>query len=104
MSHAWEKHIKVIMDEFDFQQVRKVMVFLDWKWGFTDVSVPSMDQLRAEAECLLRGAIAELERRDVNQISLGSGGLEAEAAVSGRGNYLNLEFHLAEWDSFDELT
>jgi len=48
-----EYMIKDIMDEFDFYQVERAMDALNWKWlGQT----PSIEDLREEAERLLRGA------------------------------------------------
>jgi hypothetical protein len=49
--------IDEIMDEFNFARVHKAMVALDWKWAVTsNNNVPTMDELRKEAERLLRNA------------------------------------------------
>jgi hypothetical protein len=46
-----ERAIKEIMDEFDFAQVHKAMVALDWVWGTTDTAhIPSIKELRIEAK------------------------------------------------------
>ena len=51
------KMIDNIMDEFNFATVHKTMVALDWKWVVTSNNkVPTMDELRTEAERLLRDA------------------------------------------------
>jgi len=49
-----DKMIDEIMDEFNFATVHKTMVALDWKWASSKNYIPSMDELRAEAERLLR--------------------------------------------------
>jgi hypothetical protein len=52
-----DKMIDEIMDEFNFAAVHKTMVALDWKWAVTSNNkVPTMDELRTEAERLLRDA------------------------------------------------
>ena len=52
-----DKMIDEIMDEFNFARVHKAMVALDWKWAVTsNNNVPTMDELRKEAERLLRDA------------------------------------------------
>ena len=52
-----DKMIDEIMDEFNFAAVYKAMVALDWKWAVTsNNNVPTMDELRKEAERLLRDA------------------------------------------------
>jgi len=38
------------MDEFNFATVHKTMVALDWKWASSKNYIPSMDELRAEAD------------------------------------------------------
>ncbi len=51
-----DKMIDEIMDEFNFARVHKAMVALDWKWASSKNYIPSMDELRTEAERLLRDA------------------------------------------------
>jgi hypothetical protein len=52
-----DKMIDEIMDEFNFAAVHTAMVALDWKWAVTSNNkVPTMDELRTEAERLLRDA------------------------------------------------
>ena len=53
-----DKMIDEIMDEFNFAQVLKTMEALNWKWATAKrgYSIPDMDDLRAAAERLLRGA------------------------------------------------
>jgi hypothetical protein len=49
------KMIDDIMDEFNFAKVQSAMYHLDWKWA--GVGIPTIDDLRNEAERLLGGAI-----------------------------------------------
>ena len=51
----WQPRIDYILDEFDFEKVRKVMTELDWQWQ--SEGVPLISQLRARARYLLWDAI-----------------------------------------------
>jgi len=97
------KYIDGIMDEFNFAKVLKTMQALDWKW--ID-KVPSMDDLRATAERLLRGA-AESRLGDYKNthwelgIINGTGGFQATAfcdETKTRITGLDLKFVVSEWD------
>jgi hypothetical protein len=99
-----EYMIKDIMNEFDFDKVYEAMDALDWKWrGQT----PSIEDLREEAERLLRGAAKSRlgdfknEHPDVAIIN-GCGGFEAKAwCDEGKTKItgLDLAFVVTSWDS-----
>jgi hypothetical protein len=38
--------VEDILDEFDFEKVKKVMDFLDWKWHAAEDGVPRIGELR----------------------------------------------------------
>ena len=51
-----EAVIEEVIDNFEFDTVRKVMLFLDWRWGRKLESVPSCGKLVSCARDLLRSA------------------------------------------------
>ena len=48
-----EKHIKYILDNFNFTEVNRVMTILDWHWWSAVNKVPSVDELKKEAKRML---------------------------------------------------
>ena len=54
-NHLRDAMIKDIMCDFDFDEVHKVMEYLDWEWGGYD-GVPSTYSLIKKAEELLKDA------------------------------------------------
>jgi len=101
------KMIDEIMDEFNFATVHKTMVTLDWKWALSKNYIPSMDELRTEAERLLRDA-ADV-RLDMfkeepweSPIYCSTGGFSAAAwCDEGKTKItrLDLRFVVESWDS-----
>ena len=81
-----------IMDNFDFDQVHKVMVFLNWKWVNSNGSlgVPEKYELRSEARRLLKMAIEE-------KTTVSTGGFIAEY-TDEKGGWMDLKFVISEWD------
>jgi len=99
-----EYMIKNIMDEFDFDQVKRAMDALDWKW---QGEAPTIYDLREEAECLLRGASEsrlnhhKSTHPDVAIINA-RGGFEAKAFCNESKTKitgLQLDFIVTSWDS-----
>jgi hypothetical protein len=100
--------INEILDEFNFAKVHKTMVALDWKWGTLNggKDIPTIEELRATAERLLRGA-AEYRLGDYKDehwkvpIVYGTGGFQATAYCDEDKNKitsLELKFIVEEWD------
>ena len=98
------KMIDDIMDEFNFAKVQSTMYHLDWKWA--SVGIPTIDDLRNEAERLLRGAaearLGQFKDTHWEQgIINGTGGFQAMAFCNEDKTKiigLDLKFVLAEWD------
>ena len=104
------KYIDDIMDNFNFAQVHKTMVALDWKWASSKNYIPSMDELRDQAERLLRGA-AKSRLGDYKNahwelgIINGTGGFQATAycdETKTRITGLDLRFVVSEWDEGED--
>jgi hypothetical protein len=102
-----DEMIEEIMDEFNFATVHKTMVTLDWKWALSKNYVPSMDELRVEAERLLRDA-ADV-RLDMfkeepweSPIYCSTGGFSAAAwcdESKTRITRLDLDFIVSSWSA-----
>jgi hypothetical protein len=96
--------IKEIIDMFDFGRVETVMDALDWRWRG---EIPSISDLREEAERLLRGAAGSRLGAFKNEhhgvaIINACGGFEARAFCNEdktKITGLELEFVVASWDS-----
>ena len=91
-----EKLIENILENFDFEKVRKVMDFLNWTWA--DNEVPSTYKLINSAKKRLEEAYTLSERENRN-CSISSGGLKASTIWDeGQVVFLELEFVLTSWD------
>jgi hypothetical protein len=96
-----------IMEEFNFAKVQTVMEHLGWKWASAKSGMPTIDELREEAERLLRGAAADRLTQFKNEhwelgIINGTGGFEATAYCDENKTKitsLSLQFVVSEWDS-----
>ena len=103
-----DKYINNIMDEFNFARVYKAMEAVDWKWATVNggKSTPSIDDLRATAERLLRGAAKSRlgDYKDTHWelgIINATGGFQATAfcdEAKTRITGLDLRFVISEWD------
>ena len=102
-----DKMIDEIMDEFNFATVHKTMVTLDWKWALSKNYTPSMDELRTEAERLLRDAAdvrLDMFKDDSweSPIICSTGGFSASAWCNEdktKITRLKLEFVVSSWTS-----
>lgn len=98
-----QKMIQDIIDEFDFDTCHRVMKFLNWEW--VSCGVPSVNELKKNANYLLQGAIEGcLSSKDFLQgqtYHSATGGLMAEA-IKNKYNHLihlKLSFVLSEWEN-----
>jgi hypothetical protein len=97
-----------ILDEFNFAQVFRAMDALDWKWATVNggKGTPNIDDLRTEAERLLRGAAkSRLGDYKDSHWELGiinaTGGFQATAYCNEDKTEitaLSLQFVVTEWD------
>lgn len=95
--------IENILDNFDFDKVRKVMDFLKWEWvdivGETS-SVPSTYRIVCSARDRLEKAY-EYAIENKENATFSSSGFEAFAQYNKETNevdYLELKFVLTSWD------
>lgn len=96
-----EKLIENILENFDFEKVRKVMEFLNWTWATTPEpnSVPTTYQLIKSSKERLENAYKCALKEKENYYS-SSGGFEAFAEYNDKTkkvDYLELKFILTDW-------
>lgn len=93
ITHRQRDLIDQIMDNFNFENVHKTMVLLDWKWC-TCNGIPTIEELRMSARKMM---IDVIER---NCYSVSSGGFKTEWKKDEE--YLLLSFHVSEWDAWHD--
>lgn len=97
------KDIEDIIDEFDFELVKKVMDFLEWEWVDAEIAVPRIGELRKKARLLLSEvAVKVLKSNEIeSESNIRTGGFKATAYKYDDEVKLRLTFILADWDNFD---
>jgi len=90
-----DTQIDIILNEFRFERIHDVMVFLDWKWARSPFGVPVIEDLIDEARDLLNKAWDY--REGVEHVSYETGGFRAERWIYDGVKILTLSFVL---DSF----
>lgn len=93
--------IPIVMNRFNFEQVHKVMTFLNWKWSTTSVgyNVPTLTDIMDEAQRQLTMAVDEYEKRGCPQsgMNVSSGGFQANVVTFEKGApQLQLLFYVDE--------
>ena len=93
-----KQKIKSIMKNFDFERVHKVMELLDWHWAFTSNGVPTVEEIKHEAEGILINACEE-------ETNIATGGFRAVYEKDGTDDgepYIGLEFIVEDCEGFAE--
>ena len=95
--------IEDILDEFDFEKVKKVMDLLDWTWCDADDGVPRIGELRKKARQLLKEcAFKVLLSSEIDtDYCIATGGFRASAYKYDDNVYFRLAYELASWDDFE---
>lgn len=95
--------IEDIIDEFDFERVKKVMDFLEWEWVDAEIAIPRIGELRKKARLLLSEvAIKVLCNAEIDaESNIATGGFRASAYKYDDKVQFRLTFELAEYDNFD---
>ena len=89
-----KEKIEQLMENFDFENVHKVMVALEWEWcfGHGGSGIPSVESLKEKAMELLSN-VDDLMYED-NEIVCSTGGFEAKY----HNGCLSLSFIVEEWE------
>lgn len=92
------EQIEDLLDEFDFDKVKKVMDCLGWTYFDSPDSEVSIGELRRRARCLLE-IVYNADTAPENYAA--SGGFLAERRLypGDAQKYLNLKFVVTEWSN-----
>lgn len=97
MTITQQQLIDEILDQFDFEKVKKVMDALNWTWAMgTKAHVPDTPELRKKAREMLWGLVRS--RRQSRRIK--AGGLVVEKDDDGT---LELRFEVTAWNTWDSF-
>lgn len=103
-----DRMVDEILEEFNFNKVRKAMWHLDWKWATAADGIPTIEELKETAERLLRQAAEYRLSKEYGDVDWGTpilsstGGFEATAwcdETKTRITGLQLQFVLTEYDA-----
>ena len=102
-----QKLIDDIMDNFNFNKVRKVMKHLNWKWALSENGVPEVYELKETARRLLNECLYEMIMHGEDSWSIATGGFAARA-TNYKGSEesedssigLKLSFKVEDWDAY----
>lgn len=92
-----ERKIDDLMENFDFEKVKKVMDFLDWTW-YGESKPPSIEALKRNARDMLERAVEE-------KTCISSAGFKAvyeNDPENPNDPYIGLEFILEDMEGFVE--
>jgi hypothetical protein len=96
-----DKHYETIMDcldEFDFEQVHKVMMHLNWTYSDCK-DVPTVEYLRKNARKYLVDVVKEALERKTEYIT-STGGFRYEAKLYEEDYlWLRMAFEIESWDN-----
>jgi hypothetical protein len=90
--------IEDLLDEFDFDKVKKVMDFLEWKYHGSAYDEISIGELRRMSRYLLEDAY---HASPSPEYMIGSGGFEVSRHMfpDDPTKYLTLQFVVTEWSN-----
>ena len=90
-----DEKINEVLEEFDFDEVHKVMVFLNWRWVNDDetFTIPSYYRMMEDAKKLLY----DCKNSDEDYYTASTGGFMAYKGKNDDGNnFYSLKFVLCE--------
>ena len=96
----YQEDIDYILDNFDFEKVKKVMDALEWKYWDSEEDTVSIYELRRMARSLMKDVY---NASDSYHCFLGSGGFEVERWMypGDTKKYFRLKFVVTEWNNAD---
>jgi hypothetical protein len=94
--------INEILDNFDFEKVKRVMDFLNWEWAGSN-GVPEIYELRQHARKLMNTAVTECLKSKGTDYTTECGGFRVECnKYEGDPKiYLRLSFNLESWENWN---
>lgn len=97
---------KDILKNFDFAQVETMMRSVNWEWANSEAGIPTVDELRSEAERLLNDAWKDLDTKEYDaygwrEWTVATGGIEVWVCEGNEKNdfqrLADLKFVGEEW-------
>lgn len=94
-----QKIIDGIIEDFDFDRVHDVMEYMDWKWYGKEV--PSIEQLKNKALCLLKEVYDGYFKQGSGEyFCVATGGLEAYYMYDDGEDCFELKFVLTSVNNY----
>lgn len=91
--------VEVIMQDFDFENVHRIMKFLNWKWATSDgMKVPSIENMKKTAQELLDDVVEESAKTPEHNY-IETGGFRASYSNI---NGMSLQFIAEQAESYEE--
>lgn len=94
-----DKKVRDVINNFDFDKVKKVMDYLNWDWRG---QIPTINEIIGEAQRLLYDAVQALDTNNSDEAHVGTGGFNASAYKDSTTGEIDvhLDFRLDEFNSF----
>lgn len=93
-----QQRLDSIMDWFDFEEVHKAMIALDWKWlESSGTRVPEIYRLKGEVRRLFWECFNDTEQ---GLITISCGGFIV--GLDKKNDYADCKFAVSTWDSYGE--
>nr|QMP83156.1 MAG: hypothetical protein [Caudoviricetes sp.] len=94
-------NINEILDNFNFEKVKKVMDFLNWEWVGSN-GVPEIYELRQHARKLMNTAVTECIKSKQEDYFTECGGFRVECNKyeDDPKMYIRLSFNIESWDNW----
>lgn len=100
--------IDEVMDNFDFNKVRKVMKQLNWRWASAEDGIPEVYELKDSARRLLNECLFSMIQHGEETWNIGTGGFyvhatnyrDSDEGEDGFRITLKLSFELTSWDAY----
>jgi len=89
--------LEICLSRFDFEKVHRTMTKINWEWHNT--GVPTIEQLEATAEQLLRSANKDAQENESKASTHATGGFQAVYA----DETFTLSFIITESDSYIDV-
>ena len=92
-----------VIQSIDFERIRQVMQFLDWKYYGHD-NIPTIEQLKRTCKELFDQACAEMIQQDTDFMTVSSGGFWVTVSKYEKGYCCKILFAIEDgMTSTDEL-
>lgn len=98
MKNKLDKAFNIMLNEFDFEKVHKVMKFLNWQWAECGTA-PSVVKMKDFVKKLYIDCIKECFVRNTNSMTISVGGFEFHIEKTEDNDvFMNLNFILENND------